>query len=338
MKKYDVFISSKSEDYPIAEEVYEFLNKNGLTVFLASKELECIGESEYANAIDAALDAASHLVVITSSIEHVKSRWVSYEWGTFRNDINSGYRVGNLLTVIGPGISLKDLPPGLRHQQSFSFSTYQQTILGYLKREDVSDSSEQSFSADNTYKKAKAEYAALNYIEAFNLFRLLAEQGHVKAQYKLASMFTKGQGTERNDVEAFSWFYRAAKQNDKDAQYRVGILFEKGMGVTQDKSAAIKWIRKAAEQGLAIAQHNLATKFYYGNIVRRNYQAAYNWLKKAADQGYVESQIMLGNMFEYGMGIELDYKTSAYWYEKAAMQGDKYAQSRIIDLKNTHLI
>ena len=41
-KKYDVFISSKSEDYPIAERVYDFLVANGLSVFLASKELEKI--------------------------------------------------------------------------------------------------------------------------------------------------------------------------------------------------------------------------------------------------------------------------------------------------------
>ena len=55
-KKYDVFISSKSEDYPIAEKVYDFLVANGLTVFLASTELSRIGEAEYSEAVDAAID------------------------------------------------------------------------------------------------------------------------------------------------------------------------------------------------------------------------------------------------------------------------------------------
>lgn len=40
-----MFISSKSEDYPIAEKVYDFLVANGLTVFLASTELRRIGEA-----------------------------------------------------------------------------------------------------------------------------------------------------------------------------------------------------------------------------------------------------------------------------------------------------
>lgn len=52
---YDVFICSKSEDYHLAEEVYNFLKTNGLSVFIASEELKKIGEAQYANAIDEVL-------------------------------------------------------------------------------------------------------------------------------------------------------------------------------------------------------------------------------------------------------------------------------------------
>ncbi|MBR4900933.1 MAG: toll/interleukin-1 receptor domain-containing protein [Victivallales bacterium] len=34
---YDVFISSKSEDYLFAEEVYDFLEANGVNCFLDKK-------------------------------------------------------------------------------------------------------------------------------------------------------------------------------------------------------------------------------------------------------------------------------------------------------------
>ena len=68
-KKYDVFISSKSEDYPIAERVYDFLVANGLSVFLASKELEKIGKDDYSEAIDDALNVTHHMIVVASSIE-----------------------------------------------------------------------------------------------------------------------------------------------------------------------------------------------------------------------------------------------------------------------------
>lgn len=58
---YDVFISSKSEDYHFVEEVYNFLKTNGLSVFIASEELKKIGEAQYANAIDEVLDDSKRM-------------------------------------------------------------------------------------------------------------------------------------------------------------------------------------------------------------------------------------------------------------------------------------
>lgn len=78
--KYDVFISSKSEDYHLAEEVYDFLTKSGLSAFIASEELQKIGEAQYANAIDEALDESVHMVVVASSLRYINSKWVKYEW------------------------------------------------------------------------------------------------------------------------------------------------------------------------------------------------------------------------------------------------------------------
>ena len=134
-KKYDVFISSKSEDYPIAEKVYDFLVANGLTVFLASRELSRIGEAEYSEAVDAAIDGAHHMIVVTTSLEYLNSKWVRYEWTTFANDLRSNYKEGNLLTILGPKIQLKDLPTALRHKQSFSIKSYKENILDYLYKE-----------------------------------------------------------------------------------------------------------------------------------------------------------------------------------------------------------
>lgn len=129
---YDVFISSKSEDYHLAEGVYNFLKKNGLSVFIASKELQKIGESQYADAIDEALDDSFHMIVVASSLNNINSKWVKYEWSTFSNDIKSGYRNGNLLTILSNTIVLKNLPASLRHQQSFHFDSYKNGILDYL--------------------------------------------------------------------------------------------------------------------------------------------------------------------------------------------------------------
>lgn len=136
-KKYDVFISSKSEDYSYAEEVYDFLRTNNLSVFLACKELDRLGDSEYAKCIDEALDNTLHMVVIASSMEYLKYGWVYYEWSTFCNDLNSGYRTGNIITLLTPNIKLPDLPASLRHKQSFVINDYKSHILSYIGNNDV---------------------------------------------------------------------------------------------------------------------------------------------------------------------------------------------------------
>lgn len=137
--RYDVFISSKSEDYNKAEIVYDYLLQNGLSVFLASKELQHIGEAQYSQSIDKALDATTHMIVVASSLSHINSKWVQYEWRTFSNDLKSGYRQGNLLTILSDSVELGSLPASLRHQQSFRLDNFKNHILDYVKRNRVED-------------------------------------------------------------------------------------------------------------------------------------------------------------------------------------------------------
>lgn len=131
-KKYGVIISSKSEDYPIAEKVYDFLVANGLTVFLTSKELENINEDDYATVIDDALDLSSHMIVVASSIENVNPAWVKYEWRTFCNDLIIGYKEGKLFTILGDAVEKRSLPASIRHKESFTLLNYQTKLLSYL--------------------------------------------------------------------------------------------------------------------------------------------------------------------------------------------------------------
>lgn len=132
--KYDVFISCKSEDYDFAGKVYDFLTSKGIHVFLASKELDNLAEAAFSQTLDEAIDGSSHMIVIASDIRYLDSRWVRHEWRTFSNDVKSGFRKGNLITILGPGADLKDLPASLRYQQSFTFNNYQKHILPYLSK------------------------------------------------------------------------------------------------------------------------------------------------------------------------------------------------------------
>lgn len=129
--KYDVFISSKSEDYPLANQIYEFLVNHGINVFFADVRLKELGAAEYSEAIDNAIDNARHMIVVGSTRENIESKWVKTEWRSFSDELRAERKSGNLITVLH-GISPSDLPLTLRNVQSFTFDNFQNDILGYL--------------------------------------------------------------------------------------------------------------------------------------------------------------------------------------------------------------
>lgn len=131
-KKYDVFISCKSEDYPQAEKVSGFLRKNGITPFLASESLRRVGNTAYLDEIDKALNECEHLIVFCSKPEYAESKFVKEEWQSFRNEMLSGRKNGNILSIVQNNISVGELPYGLRRYEVISFSNYEKVLLNYL--------------------------------------------------------------------------------------------------------------------------------------------------------------------------------------------------------------
>jgi len=117
----DVFISFKSADAALAEELYHFLMSKGLSVFLSSESLPRLGSSDYRKAIDKALDECKHMIVVSSKAEYLNSSWVEAEWGFYIGEKRAGRKKGNILTVITNDIAIKDLPASLRYYQVIFF-------------------------------------------------------------------------------------------------------------------------------------------------------------------------------------------------------------------------
>ena len=81
-EKYDVFISCKSEDYPLGRQIYDFLSNKGKAVFLADKNLRKLGISDYGRVIDDAIEGSTHMLVVSSSVKYIMrdtSPYVSYD-------------------------------------------------------------------------------------------------------------------------------------------------------------------------------------------------------------------------------------------------------------------
>ncbi|WP_110991338.1 MULTISPECIES: SUMF1/EgtB/PvdO family nonheme iron enzyme [unclassified Mesotoga] len=130
-KDWQVFISCKvsngkrggyTRDWHLAEELFDLLEANSIKVFMSSFSLEQLGESDYKQVIEEALDQARVMVVVGASKESLDSKWVKYEWSTFHNEIISGRKeFGRVFTLID-NLTIKELPLALRQHQIFNVS------------------------------------------------------------------------------------------------------------------------------------------------------------------------------------------------------------------------
>lgn len=180
--------------------------------------------------------------------------------------------------------------------------------------------------AENLYRRAHFE-------EAFQWYRFAAVEGSAEAQYILANMYLKGEGTPVNYKQASQWFHWAAAQRDRRAQFSLGNMFYTGLGVRKDYVVALKWYLRAAEQGHAEAQENAALLLYTGKGgVKRNERQYAKWFGKAAVNGLSVSQYHYGRCLELGRGVRRDYSEAALWYRKAAEAGVTDAMLRLSNL------
>src|SRR5215470_8947952 len=95
-----------------------------------------------------------------------------------------------------------------------------------------------------------------DYATAIRLWRSLADQGEVDAQYNLGVMYDKGQGVTRDYAVAVGWFRKAADQGFAPAQLSLGVMYENGWGVTRNHVIAHMWFSLAAVRGDRDAARN----------------------------------------------------------------------------------
>ena len=104
---YDVFLSHKSYDADIAQEVYQFLKSNMREVFYDKISLPELSKAEYKNAILQALDKSKHFVVILTDIKLLEPQeemdendWVQREMDTFHTELFEGRKKGGNFVIL----------------------------------------------------------------------------------------------------------------------------------------------------------------------------------------------------------------------------------------------
>lgn len=94
------------------------------------------------------------------------------------------------------------------------------------------------------WEDGSAAYNRGDYVPAIRVFRALAEQGNVKAQSVLGTMYRRGKGVSRNPVRAFIWFNRAAARGDAKAKAQ---LHEVSQAMTPEELSQARAMAQACE-------------------------------------------------------------------------------------------
>jgi TPR repeat protein len=142
----------------------------------------------------------------------------------------------------------------------------------------------------------------INKKKAYEICLPLAINGNANAQFIIGSMYDRYglDGKRDNYEEAMKWYKLAANQGLIKAQITVGSIYQAGYSIEQDSSEALKWYLKAADKNNPEAQHNIGEMYCnYGlNGFSYNFDEAVKWHLLAAKQGYEASQIKLGKLYE----------------------------------------
>ncbi len=177
-------------------------------------------------------------------------------------------------------------------------------------------------------------YKAKDYKTAFQVWKLLADQGDAESQRGLGYLYKDGLGVIKDFEKGVKLWTLLADQGYAGAQYSLGNMHSNGDGVTQDYELAVKWYTLAAEQGDVYAQSYLGWIFSYGQNVVKDSKLAAKWYTLAAEQGYASAQHSLGEMYQNGEGVTKDYKLAVKWYKLAKEQGIDPAPSSLKSLQN----
>ena len=150
-----------------------------------------------------------------------------------------------------------------------------------------------------------------------------AKDGVAADQYKLGTMYVKGQGVKQDYQEAVNWYRLAAEQGEVNAQSALGLMYNKGEGISKDDQEAIKWYRLAGEQGDANAQYTLGLKYSNGEGVTKDDKEAVHWFHLSVDHGNFSALENMAEAYAEGKGVEKNLVEALKWYHLAAAVFDR---------------
>ena len=191
-------------------------------------------------------------------------------------------------------------------------------------------------------KKAEEAFKSGDYEAAFEEYAKYSNQGNAEATVKLAEIYLKGLGRDKDFGLGTIYLMVAAEKGHKEAQYQIGLVHLNGLGTPRNASKAAEWFKKSAEQGHPGSQANLGMLYFSGEGVPKDYGQARDLIYQAANSGFVRAQLVLGSLYmTEDRGVVKNYDNAKRWFYEAASQGNVvgqrelgklYASGRVFDV------
>ena len=137
------------------------------------------------------------------------------------------------------------------------------------------------------FDRAATAHRQGDYQTAARLWRPLAEQGVVNAQFNLGQMYRFGDGVAQDYAEALKWYRKAAEQGDKASQFNLGSMYLNGEGVVKDENEAHRWFtlnRKEHLHHQHSAQYQEWVKQAAAILAEAERRAAYETSRREGDK------------------------------------------------------
>lgn len=185
------------------------------------------------------------------------------------------------------------------------------------------------------FSQAKTAFKNQDYAYSARLLSSLAENGHVQAQYLLATQYDAGLGVKRNESSSFYWYSKAAKAGVSIAQHNLAVAYAQGHGITADLNKAITWWKRAAKAGNSDSQYNLGIIYAAGrDSIKPDLGQALKWWRMAAINGDAAAQFNLGALYANGIGMSSRTCEASRWWKKSAANGFAQAEMALAILEN----
>ncbi len=102
---------------------------------------------------------------------------------------------------------------------------------------------------DQAFLRAETANASGDYSQAAKIWQQLADDNDVISRTRLAWLYEKGLGVERNLKHAAVLFRQSAMNGDADAQYALSVMLQTGKGQPKNLKESKLWLQKSAAQG-----------------------------------------------------------------------------------------